>query len=120
MHYSELPDFFHSTVVWLLLRQIVYVQHAAELNHNLVQFVAGRIYGKPKKVNGKAQHGMRLSAIARCHWGLLLNESSDHCYLSYRKRNPTTDVNTSNATACLYCYIVLIIIGNQYTIDIYG
>ena len=32
---------------------------------------------------------------------MLLNESSNHCYLPYCKHDPTADCITSNATACL-------------------
>ena len=31
----------------------------------------------------------------------VLNESNSHCYLRYRKHDPTTDINTFNATALL-------------------
>ena len=32
----------------------------------------------------------------------VLNESNSRCYLRYRKHNPTTDINTFNATAFTY------------------
>ena len=32
-------------------------------------------------------------------WGHVWNESNNHCYLLYRKHDPTADINTFNATA---------------------
>ena len=46
--------------------------------------------------------------IPPAHQSMMLNASNSHCYLRYRKHDPTTDINTFNATALLIF---------RYTID---
>ena len=47
----------------------------------------------------------------------VLNDSNSHCYLHYCQHNPTTDINTFNATAFYFIvYVLLIVI--RYAIDI--
>ena len=43
----------------------------------------------------------------------LLNKLNSHCYLPYCKHDPTTDINTFNATALLIFRLLLLIL---YTI----
>ena len=47
---------------------------------------------------------------------LMLNKSNSHCYLCYRKHNPTIDINTFNATALLIFRLIPSIL---YTISIH-